>query len=289
MHPSSVLHVLIAATAITSGNVAYAAPDPHDATAFTAHVADAIRKELPNGSVTVTETRTIDVKSGAASLKVSLDNLSSECARNESKCDDAIRNFVAVVKTAALRDPAAAINKADIRVVVRPKAYVDELGSAAKDSGEGPIVGLVAGDVWFVCVIDQPQNTISLSESRAKSVGLSRDEALTLGKKNVTAALRPLATVLKDLPPNGIGYIDGDFYESSRLLLHDEWEPLSKKLNGNLIVAIPTSDLLIYGDGSSTQSIDAIAALTARVAGKSPRPISSTLFRWKKSGWEVVK
>jgi hypothetical protein len=211
------------------------------------------------------------------------------CARDKSGCDEAIRHFVKVVKTAALQDHAAPVDKSDIRIVARPKAYIDELSKAAKDGATNPIVGPIAGDVWFVCVVDQPRNIMSLNDERAKSIGLSRDEAISLGKKNVSAALRPLASVIKELPENGIGYLDGDFYESSRFALHDEWKPLSKKLNGNLIVAVPASDLLIYGDGSNKQHIDAMAALAAHALKKSPRPISATLFRWTKNGWEAVE
>jgi hypothetical protein len=44
---------------------------------------------------------------------------------------------------------------------------------------------------------------------------------MSLGEQNVAAELSPLNTAIHDLPPNGVGYINGNFYNSSRLLLHD--------------------------------------------------------------------
>jgi hypothetical protein len=112
---------------------------------------------------------------------------------------------------------------------------------------------------------------------------LSEDQAVTLAERNLAAALRPLGTVVHDLPPNGIGTINGDFYDSSRLILHDDWAPLSLKLHGHLVVAVPANDVLLYGEGKDRVALDAIATLaiegTALAAAALPYSDNSTRIR----------
>jgi uncharacterized protein YtpQ (UPF0354 family) len=117
---------------------------------------------------------------------------------------------------------------------------------------------------------------------------LSEDEAVALAERNLTAALRPLGAVVHDLPPNGIGIIDGDFYDSSRLLLHDDWGSLSLKMHGHLVVAVPANDVLLYGEGKDRVALGAIATFAAEAARRSQRPISVSLLNWVPGGWTIV-
>ena len=282
------LGAMTVAILLLAANLAASAPNPTDTESFTAHVADAIAKRLPDAKVTIKGPLTLEVTRNEASLEVRLDNLASDCAREPQDCDQAIANFLSVI-TAALLERDAPIRKSDIRAVLRTTDYVNELRGQATDKSKGmPIVRQVIADLWLVCVVDRPKNIVSLSTDRAAKLGLSEDEAVAVAKANSKAALRPFSAVFRDLPPNGIGYIDGDFYESSRFLLHDDWAPLSAKLNGNLVVAVPATDLIVYGNGKDIRGLDAIATLAAHLAEKAPRRLSSALFRWTPSGWETV-
>src|SRR5262249_46703800 len=115
--------------------------------------------------------------------------------------------------------------------------------------------------------------------------GLSADAAMSLGEQNVAAELGPLHTAIHDLPPNGVGYINGNFYNSSRLLLHDDSKELSKSMNGHLVVAVPANDVVVY----DAIALDAISTLVNAVGMKSVRPLSGTLFKWVPGGWEIVR
>jgi uncharacterized protein YtpQ (UPF0354 family) len=111
---------------------------------------------------------------------------------------------------------------------------------------------------------------------------------MALAKRNLVAALRPFDTVVHGFPDEAFGYIRGDYYEASRLTLHDEWAPLAKKAKGSLIVAVPAIDVVLYADSGREQAMRAMTAVALDVVSKAQRPISAMLFKWTPEGWEPV-
>lgn len=280
---------LLSALSLLGAATFAAVPSVTDEATFTAHVAERIKAEVPGAEVTVTGVRTIRVKINGRGLTASLDNLVADCTREPPKCESLVDNFVKVAQAASRADDAP-VQKDDIRVVVRNAEYIKELTAPTlHDPKRAPIVQQLIGDLWLVCVVDQPRNTVSLSHERAAEIGLTKEQAIALGKSNVKGALPALGSVTRELPANGIGLLDSDFYESSRWLLHDEWEPLSKQYNGHLVVAVPAPNMVIYGDGSSAEKRTAIATLVKHAAEKAQRRLSTKMFRWTESGWEVVE
>ena len=85
-----------------------------------------------------------------------------------------------------------------------------------------------------------------------------------------------------------IGQLIGDSFNPSRLLLLDTWAPLAKAQNGILIVAIPATDAIFYIGEETPVAIDALRALVTNVLARAPNRLSSTLLRYKDSGWEVL-
>jgi len=280
---------LLLALSLLGAPACWAMPSATNEPAFTAYVAELMRTEIAGAEVTVTGVRTIRVKIDGNEVTASLDNLVADCHREPSACERTVSEYVKMVKVASKADDAP-VQKADIRVVVRNAEYVKELTAATRhDPKRGPIVEQLAGDLWLVCVVDQPRNTVSLSLERAAKIGLTKDQAIALGKSNVKGALPSLSSVVRDLPANGIGLIDNDFYQSSRWLLHEEWEPLSKRYNGQLIVAVPAPDLILYADGSTAEKRAALATLAKRASETASRQLSTKVFRWTKERWEVVE
>jgi uncharacterized protein YtpQ (UPF0354 family) len=90
------------------------------------------------------------------------------------------------------------------------------------------------------------------------------------------------------MPKMGLTYAAGDFYESSRMLLHDSWAEMAKKMNGHLVVAVPSRDFLIFGNGGGNGDRNVLSAFAHSVADQAPKPLSTTLFEWTPFGWRVV-
>lgn len=202
--------------------------------------------------------------------------------------------FVVALRPAYAADPAPAprqpVVKSSLRVIVRSAGYVDTLRrQAGGRPAPQPIARPLAGDLWLICVIDRPQQVDVLTDRDLQMLGLSEDEAIALGTKNVAAELPPGSTVITPLwPRNGIGYITGHFYESSRVLMHEDWAALSQEMNGHLVVAVPVPEGVLYIEGKDQADLAALARVAEATAKNNPRKISVQLFRWVPDGWELV-
>jgi len=187
------------------------------------------------------------------------------------------------------REKDAPVEKAAIRVIVRGTYYVDYIRKIGAIKPEaGGIFRPLAGDLWLICVADLPSAVRPLRQDDIAKLALTEDQAIALGKQNTEAALAPLAEKTHAAPQMGIAYAIGDFYDSSRILLHDDWAELSKKMDGHLMVAVPATDLVVYGDGTTPAEVEALHDFVVLAAGKAPRPLSATLLLWTPAGWEVA-
>jgi hypothetical protein len=266
-----------------------AAEVPQDESGFTAYVAQAIAHALPEAKVAVEGPLmlTVSLPPNRGAFSVGLANVRSYCTQNAPGCAAAVATFAANSAT-TLRDAVAPIDKATIRAVIRTKAYLDDLRRRPELSGSAPVARPLAGDLWVLGVVDRKAGVKILTTDDLAPLGLSEPDAITLATRNVAAALPPMTAAIHDLPPSGVGYIAGNFYASSRMLLHDDWKELSRKLNGKLVVAVPAPEVLVYGEAKDRATLDAIGAMARDTASKAPRPISPSLFKWVAGGWEPI-
>lgn len=262
---------------------------PTDASGFTTYAADAFTKALTGAKVTIKGPLALGIGAPPLSVDVHLDNVAAYCRRKTEDCERALNDFIANV-AATLKEANAPIQKSEIRVVARSGRYIEDARRQLAGKPDAELIARpVAGnELWLLCVADRPRGIKPLNKVDLAKLGLSEDDAIALGKQNVAAALPPLSAVIHDLPPNGIGYINGNFYDSSRLLLHDDWSALAKKLHGALVVVVPATDIVVYGEAKDRIALDAIRTFAVRLAQTAQRPISGALLHWTPTGWEIV-
>jgi len=115
------------------------------------------------------------------------------------------------------------------------------------------------------------------------------DEAIAIGTQTVAAELPPGSAVIA--PPrarNGIAYITGHFYESSRLLMHEDWSALSQDMDGHLVVAASVPDGVLYIEGKDRADLAALARLAEATAKNDPAKDLDAALALVPDGWEVV-
>lgn len=280
--------LILACVALASAG-AREVPLPKDPDKFTDFMADRFGEAIPGGKVKVAGPLRLSLTLPDGGHTVYLDNIWHGCEADRRHCRKSIDAFV-VNMTGAMKEETAEIKPADIRAVVRTADYADQARKAAGGKPErAPIVRPVAGELWMVCVGDSPHGIRVLQHAELTRLGLSEDQVIALALKNTAAALPPLADHTHELKKYGVKFAAGDFYESSRMLLHDQWAGMSKAMGGHLVIAVPTHDFLIYGNGSSREQRIPLAAFANMVMDKAQKPMSPTLYQWTETGWEVVK
>jgi hypothetical protein len=253
---------------------------PADPNGFTLYAAGRATVLLPGMKVTVTGP--LELKIGDFDTR--LDTPFRNCSNDRKGCSYQIDSYLGTIPS--LVEQAADTRPADLRVAVRSVRYIDDvIKSTAGNPEAAPIVRPIAGDIAMICVVDTPRAIRMLTHDDLTKLGLTEDQAITLGLNNVAALLGPLSKAAEPVTPT-IKATTGEFYNSSRLLLHDQWSDISKAMGRHLVVAVPSSEILVFGNGTTDGA--RIARIASGAARDASKPISDQLYHWTPTGWEVV-
>jgi uncharacterized protein YtpQ (UPF0354 family) len=261
---------------------------PKDPDKFTDVMAARFSDAIPGAKVTAKAPLRLEVVIANGAHTVYLDNIWSLCERDRRQCRKNIGDFL-INMSGTMKEDSIAVKAADIRLVVRTADYVDQARKMAAGRPDRAVLTRpVAGDLWMICVGDSPHGIRVLQHAELAKLGLTDEQAIALGLKNTAAALPPLEADTHVLKQMGLKFATGDFYESSRMLLHEQWAAMSKTMGGHLVVAVPNNDFLIYGNGGGNGDRMVLSTFAKTVMEKAPKPMSASLFQWTPTGWEVV-
>lgn len=272
----------IAVAAMAAIAHAGAAPIPADQAGFTEFVAAQFRRQPLGGeAVAVKGPLTLSI----GTMQANLDRVYGYCRNNAGDCQAEIDRFArGVAQVIASRNAPPA--KEAVRLVVRPEEYIRQYDAAADRKVQ---TWPLAGGFVIVPVLDTPRAMRTLTNDDFKHLDLNADEVFQLGLDNLKRTLEPLMPQAPVARPGEIGRVAGDAYDSSRLVMHDSWLPLAEAQGGVLIVAAPAKDAVFYVGEDTPKAIDALRALTKQMMKSVPNPLSPTLLRWTKTGWEPVQ
>lgn len=262
-----------------------AAPAPDLAT----RAAEQLRKVLPGYEVTVVDAMTLGInRPGAAKTQVNLDRVAAFCVQNAQRCDAMLTSFVAKVSglLAEMGKPPAA---EQLRVVVRPKSFVEGVKATVKDDSQGLPVREPFLDLDIVCEFDAPTSMRPVMPGDLSKLKLDAAAVLVRAKANMQAVLPPLANEARMLKAGEIGELVADGgYTSSRLIFPESWSALAGQLGGGLIVAVPADNLVLYARDDGAASVTQLKAAAKAQYAQGERPISTSVYRWHPTGWEIA-
>jgi hypothetical protein len=117
---------------------------------------------------------------------------------------------------------------------------------------------------------------------------MTRAELFALARANVAADLRPLAEKAQPVKHGQLGTITGSVYEVSRVALPEQWAGLARAQGGTLIVALPTTDGVLYASEKTPEAVGALRTIARDAMGKVANPLSDEVFEWTPDGWVLV-
>lgn len=253
--------LLLMPLAVAAQSVPLAVPE------FSDYVARQLRREAGQTPVEIRGPLLLS----AGRLPINLEQLHAFCRGNDAGCAAEIDAFA---KGAAqlLKDRNPPPDRNAVRLVVRSADQIRRVASV--EGGDAlilqtrPLVdGLVA-----IAVLDTPRAVRPLkADDLAKLDLASGDALLELAAANMDKMLEPPA--FKPVAGGQTGSIVG-LFEAGRIGQLGQWASLAKAQHGVLIVALPTTDLVLR-------------AAAREAGGKAPNPLApDLLLRWTPERWE---
>ncbi|MQA64516.1 MAG: DUF1444 family protein [Alphaproteobacteria bacterium] len=267
-------------------------PDPlfaADEGAFTEEVAGKIAAALPGAQVTVTGALAVSIiypdrPEGEVHV-IRLNRIWDFCSRNARECPRVVSEFVEN-NVASSPEELLSAQRERLMAVVRPTRYAQHVREGYAQAGLDAAAEFIAGDLWLLCVQDAEAGTRMIHSKDLAALGLSREEAIALAKKNLARHLPPMRASAEITPNGAFGSVDGDgYYGASRLLLHDQWPELARGFKGRLVVAVPDQDRIFFADSGNPVAMRTLEKAAQEAARTSERPISSVRLVWTPDGW----
>ena len=252
---------------------------------FTEFVAQAVRNQVGESPVLVMGPLTLKM----GDFQVNLDRVYKFCVSNSQKCSAAIDQYIkSVIEVQQQQN--MPIDVKSVMLILRSSDYINR--AQASLHGEGTSIQMkpfVEGLV-LVAALDTPRATRPLFERDAKKLNLTQDQLMDLGSENLTANLKPLSEKTKAVKSGQIGSITGSIFEVSRIALHSQWDELAKEQGGKLLLALPTTDVVLFISEDSPVAIDALRTLSINMATKAPNPLTpKIILRWSSDDWKIEK
>ena len=246
-------------------------------------VADRARILSPTTRVERTDERHVQI--GEGTLDVS--NLGEECRRAPDACDEAIDRYVR-----SAIEPTASATREAVRAVLLPvEAATAAREEAAARGGDEPLVGRpFAGRLFEAFVLDEPDRIVHLTSQGLRELGdPTLEELHQLALANMRRVFPDALPhePFSDRAPDVRVVRTGDSYENSRVLLHERWAPIARQVRGDLLVAAPARDAVVFTGAASERDVAALRWLAQQMAENEPHPISPAVLRWTEGGWEL--
>ena len=167
----------------------------------------------------------------------------------------------------------------DIVPMIKDSVYLEQWG-------ERLVREHLAGDIWVVYGLDLPTSMKTIGESVLQELGLKPHELRPLACEN-------LRRILPEIQHHGTRpwYLitAGGDYVASILLLDEIWENWEESIDGDIVVAVPSRDVLLVTGSRSKEGLQAVRQKARHIEQTGDHVISQTLLRRTAGKWKVFE
>lgn len=177
-----------------------------------------------------------------------------------------------------------------LRLVVREAGYAARRNRILAERGAKPDDVLLsapyAKGLELIVVADRPTTSSAWMQRDLTLYKVTQDEIMAFARRQVLA-------ILPTVPPaeavaGGVVMVPKMDYLAS-LMLADGWDQLDAALGGNLLVAVPSDDVLIVADGGFADTRTKLPAFVKAQYDDANRSVSPLVYRRQGGAWVAAE
>ncbi|MCA9574843.1 MAG: DUF1444 family protein [Polyangiales bacterium] len=267
-----------------------------EAARFTCRVAPLVHASLPEATVSEAGPLSFDIVfEDGQRMRANLDNLWAECGARPDTCESNAQRWVSGISE-SIAAWNAAVDPARVRAVLKPDAWFAalEAESRAMPAPDGtsprpelPTTPFQPG-VRVAYVEDRSDSMRVLTSDDLADLQLDVPSLHALALANLRAACADFGFAPVEDGSRVMTLRAGDSYEASRLLLLDAWAPIAQQVEGQLLVAAPSRDHVLFTGDARADDVAALRRLAQAHAASDGHGIDPMLLRWSAGGWTPV-
>jgi len=256
--------------------------------AFTEKVAQELATTFPDAKFSVAGVLSITrIEADGKDTEVSLENLYRDYNTAPGDLVALIRDFAAAIGEKCSADCGGKVDLTRIMPLIKDRAWIE--GNRRNLKKRQPDLDLVFEDLndeLVVVYVRDAERRVRFLMSN-EDLGVERSALRQLAVENL-GRLRPKIEMHSH--GNMLVMFDvGGTYEASLLLFDSLWTDGQVKVNGDIVVAVPTRDALLVTGSKNRKGLSALREIATKLSAEGSNPISDKLFvyrdgRFKKFG-----
>ena len=213
-----------------------------------------------------------------------LDNAYQLYLQDPDAAGEVIRNYLQAFAEPAVAEPN--LDRTRIVPVVKDRPWMTEVAASAEASGlEGRLEHVFEDlneDLVIVYAVDHPNRIRFLGPTELGKSGLQRSELRALAIDNLRRILpKPELT---EGPLISLITAGGD-YDASLLLFPEIWSGGSIQVDGDIVVAVPSRDVLLISGSENAAGMAKLRELATQTMLESPYRLTDRLFVFRDGGF----
>jgi len=171
--------------------------------------------------------------------------------------------------------------RARLRAVIRDQSFLEHLSEPVRAT---TISEPFVGHMVVLYLVDDQGAARGAQASDLADSGVTREALRAVVQWNLEHALVEPLTCTSHAVSEPARH---DYYESSRLLLDQQWAELAARA-GTLVVAAPSNDTLFVACNPTPEVLQKLAVIVENTYPRAARPVSPSLLTWSKNGWREL-
>ena len=246
---------------------------------FTMEFAEVLRKSAPEFQVEIIRDLELKItKQGNNEHTTFLDNAYDSYKQDTREKDNVIARYVASgIEIYAANTEI--VDKSRIVPIINDTGWLEEINESMRVRGaKKPLEHVydnLNGDLVILYAEDSPKNIRYLTSSDIAKLKLSREKLRGMACENLKGLLPKIELHGDD----GLYMLTaGGDYEASLLLLDSIWSNKNLAVKGDIVVAIPTRDLLLVTGSSDKEGISKLKARAKKSYDEGTYRLTQKLF-----------
>ena len=273
------IQILLASVGLCSGCSRSDVATPGE---FTREFAEALRQASPGLKVFIVKELELSVTNAEGRKMTSFLHNSYDLYKQDPKAKaEVIQRFVAsgLETISTLRD---GVDRTRIVPVIKDRPWLEDtrrafLSGGAKDAPQH-VYEDFSPDLIVVYAEDSPKQIRYLAPEDLELAKVKRSELRALACEN----LKRLLPKIERQGTNGLYVITaGGDYEASLLVLDSIWSGGQMDVNGDVVVAVPTRDLLLVTGSRNQEGIEKVRQMVSKISTTGSYRLTQKLFVYR--------
>lgn len=220
-----------------------------------------------------------------------LDNAYDTYRLDPKSKQEVIKKFVAAgLETIAALGKSEPVDRKLIVPVIKDRPWLEEMRHALAARGATKFPEHVYEDLNSDLIIlyaeDSPKNIRYVGPKDLEDAHIERNGLRTLACEN----LKRLLPKIERHGTNGLFMmVAGGDYEASLLLLDSIWVDLKKEVRGDVVVAIPSRDLLLVTGSEDSQGVEKVKTMVEKSFSQGAYRLTKKLFVYREGKLDEFK